>query len=124
MSLLFKNRIAIYNTLAAAVATLLVFIVVYGVVYITAYRHLDDEIRVEKEEVFTNIHWNGDSLVLNMMSEKLEMEHRQAEVEVLPPLTQEQPEPRLHGLRHGLGISERRAVREDRVVAAVELQIG
>ncbi|MCX6268558.1 MAG: ATP-binding protein [Bacteroidetes bacterium] len=80
MRLRFKNRIALYNTAAAAIATLLVFIVVYVVVYITAYRHLDSEIRLEKEEVFTNIHWRGDSLILNMMSERLEREHGQAEV--------------------------------------------
>jgi len=80
MNLRFKNRIALYNTVAAAVTTLLVFIVVYTVVYITAYRHLDSDIRLEKEEVFTNIHWKGDSLILNMMPEGLEMEHRQAEV--------------------------------------------
>jgi two-component system heavy metal sensor histidine kinase CusS len=80
MNLRFKNRIALYNTVAAAVTTLLVFIVVYLVVFTTAYRHLDSDIRLEKDEVFTNIHWKGDSLLLNMTPELLEMEHRQAEV--------------------------------------------
>ena len=80
MSLRFKNRIALFNTIAAAVTTLLIFIVVYAVVYITAYKHLDDEIRLEKDEVFGNILLKGDSLILNMMPEQLEAEHRQAEV--------------------------------------------
>jgi signal transduction histidine kinase len=53
---------------------------VYIVVYTTAYRHLDTELTQEKEEVFANISWIGDSLILNMMPERLEMEHRQAEV--------------------------------------------
>jgi signal transduction histidine kinase len=57
-----------------------VFVIVYSVVYITAYRHLDDQIRSEKEEVFSDIHWKGDSLLPDLMSEKLEAEHRQAEV--------------------------------------------
>jgi signal transduction histidine kinase len=80
MNLLFKNRIALYNTAAAAVTTFLVFIVIYTVVYITAYRHLDSDILKEKEEVFINISWAGDSLILDMTPERLEMEHRQAEV--------------------------------------------
>ncbi|MEI6435455.1 MAG: HAMP domain-containing sensor histidine kinase [Bacteroidota bacterium] len=80
MNLRFKNRIALFNTAAAAVTTLLVFIAVYLVVYITAYRHLDSDIRIEKTEVFTNISWKGDSLVLDMLPERLESEHRQAEV--------------------------------------------
>jgi signal transduction histidine kinase len=80
MNLRFKNRIALYNTAAAGVTTMLVFIVVYFVVYITAYRHLDSDIRQEKEEVFKNISFNGDSLILDMMPERLETEHNQAEV--------------------------------------------
>ncbi|MCK9423603.1 MAG: HAMP domain-containing histidine kinase [Bacteroidales bacterium] len=80
MSLRFKSRIALFNVAAAAVTTLLVFVVVYTVVYITAFRHLDSEIRLEKEEVFKDIHWKGDSLILDMSAEKFEAEHRQAEV--------------------------------------------
>jgi signal transduction histidine kinase len=80
MNLRFKTRIALFNTAAVAATTLLVFIAVYLVVYITAYRHLDSDIRKEKTEVFTNISWKGDSLILDMMPERLEAEHSQAEV--------------------------------------------
>ena len=80
MNLRFKSRIALFNATAAAVTTLLVFVVVYTVVYITAFRHLDSEIQSEQEEVLGDMHWIGDSLVPDMMSEKFEAEHRQAEV--------------------------------------------
>ncbi len=80
MNLRFRTRIALFNAVAAAVTTLVVFVVVYTVVYVTAYQHLDDQIRSEKEEVIYNIHWKGDSLLPDLMSEKLEAEHRQAEV--------------------------------------------
>lgn len=80
MSLRFKNRIAFFNTAAAAITMLVVFIAVYLVVYITAYKHLDNDIRKEKEEVFANMKWKGDSIILNMMPEWEEKEHSQAEV--------------------------------------------
>ncbi len=80
MNLRFKNRIALFNTLAAAVTTMLIFIVIYFVVYTTAYQHLDEEIRIERDEVSSNIRTEGDSIILDMMPEQLEMEHRQAEV--------------------------------------------
>jgi signal transduction histidine kinase len=80
MNLRFKTRIAILNASAVAVITLVVFVVVYTVVYFTAYRHLDSDIRLEQKEVFSNIHWKGDSLILDMMPEWEEREHRQAEV--------------------------------------------
>jgi two-component system heavy metal sensor histidine kinase CusS len=80
MNLLFRDRIALYNTAAAAVVTLLVFISVYIVVYISAYRHLDANISLEKEEVFNNVNWESDTLIVNMTSERLEIEHQQDEV--------------------------------------------
>ncbi len=80
MSLRFKNRIALFNTAAAAITTLLVFIVLYLVVYYSAYRHLDSDLRMEQEEVFAGIHWKGDSLILELLPERLEKEHSQAEV--------------------------------------------
>ncbi len=80
MKLRFKNRIALFNTFAAAISTLLVFIVVYAVVYSTAYRHLDADIREEKDEIFHNVRWKGDSIILHLMPEWQEREHKQAEV--------------------------------------------
>lgn len=80
MNLRFKNRIALFNTLAVAITTLLVFLVVYAVVYFTAYSHLDSDIRQEKDEVFRNLHGQGDSIIINAMPEWEENEHKQAEV--------------------------------------------
>lgn len=76
----FKNRIALFNTLAAAGVTLIVFIVVYGVVFLTSYHHLDQDIRDEKEEVFNNLLFRGDSILINRMPEWDEKEHQQVEV--------------------------------------------
>lgn len=80
MTLRFTDRIALFNTLAAAITTLLVFCVVYAVVYTTAYNHLDTDIRQEKEEVWLNLHCQGDSIALDLRSEFGENEHKQAEV--------------------------------------------
>lgn len=80
MTLKFKNRIALFNTAAVAFTTALVFIVIYVVVYTTAYAHLDDDIQAEKEEVFNNLDWHGDSIFVNKMPEWDEAEHRQVEV--------------------------------------------
>ncbi|MCB0552514.1 MAG: HAMP domain-containing histidine kinase [Phaeodactylibacter sp.] len=80
MKLRFRDRIALFNTLAAAVATLLVFLVVYGVVYYSAFHHLDQDILNEQEEVVANLHWKGDSLIINRMPEWDENEHKQVEV--------------------------------------------
>ncbi len=80
MNLKFKNRIAFYNTLAVAITTALVFWVIYLVVSKTAYAHLDNDIIVEKEEVFNNLDWRGDSIIINKMSEWDEAEHSKVEV--------------------------------------------
>lgn len=80
MNLKFKNRIALFNTLAVAFITALVFFVIYFVVYDTAYAHLDDDISVEKEEVFSNLDWHGDSIYINRMPEWDEVEHSRVEV--------------------------------------------
>jgi signal transduction histidine kinase len=80
MNLRFKNRIALYNTSVAAIATLLLFFVVYFVVYTTAYNHLDSDISLEKLEVSSGITWENDSLIVNLMSEWEEREHQQTEV--------------------------------------------
>jgi signal transduction histidine kinase len=80
MNFRFKTRIALYNTAAAAIATLVLFLIVYTVVYDTSYRHLDSEISKEKLEVSAGITWENDSLILNLMPEWEEREHQQAEV--------------------------------------------
>ena len=80
MTLKFKNRIALFNTLAVAFTTVLVFLSIYLVVYKTAYAHLDDDILLEKEEVFSNLDWHRDSIIIKKMPEWDEAEHSQVEV--------------------------------------------
>ena len=80
MKLKFRNRIALLTALAAAATIGLVFLLVYGVVYFTAYNHLDDDIRQEQAEVLSNLHWVGDSIVIEAMPEWEEGEHRKIEV--------------------------------------------
>ncbi len=80
MTLKFKNRIALFNTLAVAVTTAMVFVVIYLVVNKTAYHHLDEDILTEKEEVSNSILWKQDSIIINKMPEWDEAEHRNVEV--------------------------------------------
>ncbi len=80
MILKFKNRIALFNTLAVAFTTALVFLVICFVVYDTAYSHLDEDISVEKDEVISNLFWLQDSIIINKMPEWEEAEHSQVEV--------------------------------------------
>lgn len=80
MKLSFRNRIALFTAVAAAATIGLVFFLVYGVVYITAYNHLDDDIRQEKDEVLNNLRWAGDTIIIESMPEWEEKEHNQIEV--------------------------------------------
>ncbi len=80
MKLHFRDRIALFTAFAAAITIGLVFLVVYGVVYYTAYNHLDEDIRQEKEEVLSNLRWSGDSIIIEQMPEWEEKEHQQIEV--------------------------------------------
>ncbi len=80
MTLKFKNRIALFNTLAVAITTAMVFVVIYFVVNITAYNHLDDDILTEKEEVSSSLFWKNDSIIINKMPEWDEAEHKNVEV--------------------------------------------
>lgn len=80
MKLSFRNRIALFTAMAAAITIGLVFVVVYGVVHITAYKHLDDDIRREKEEVMINLRWAGDSMLIEDLPEWEEKEHLRIEV--------------------------------------------
>ena len=80
MRLSFKKRIATYNLIAIAVLTAIAFIVIYGVVYYTSYKHLDEDIITEKNEVFANLDWDDDQIIMNKMPEWEEAEHSQIEV--------------------------------------------
>lgn len=80
MKLSFKKRIATYNLIAIATLMAIAFLSIYIVVYFTSYQHLDDDITVEKEEVFNNLDWHGDKIIMNKMPEWEEAEHKQLEV--------------------------------------------
>jgi len=80
MKLSFKKRIAIYNLTAIACLTAIAFVVIYAVVYYTSHQHLDNDIITEKEEVFNNLDWKGDAIIMNKMPEWEEAEHKQLEV--------------------------------------------
>jgi len=80
MTLNFKNRIALYNTLAVAFTSALVFFVIYSVVYSTSYNRMDDGILSESGEVLGNLAWTDDSIIINKMPEWEEAEHNQVEL--------------------------------------------
>lgn len=80
MKLSFRNRIAWFSGIAAAMTIGLVFLALYGVVYWTAYRHLDSDIIQEKREVMRSIQWRSDTLFIGDMTEWKEEEHQEIEV--------------------------------------------
>ncbi|CAN5372670.1 HAMP domain-containing sensor histidine kinase [soil metagenome] len=80
MKLSFKKRIALFNTLAVAITTATVFIVIYAVVFLSSYRHLDSDISLEKEEILNTLDWKADSIIINKMPEWEDAEHRKVEV--------------------------------------------
>lgn len=75
-----KKRIALFNTMAVAITTAMVFAVIYGVVNYSSYRHLDEDISLEREEVLNSILWEGDKIVVHDMPEWEEAEHQNVEV--------------------------------------------
>lgn len=79
MSLTFKNRIALLTALAAAATIGLVFVVVYTVVWFTAYEHLDQDILRERKDVLGSLHWANDAIFIKSMTEWEEQEHQGAE---------------------------------------------
>jgi two-component system heavy metal sensor histidine kinase CusS len=80
MKLSFKKRIALFNTMAVAITTVIVFMVIYGVVYYTSFRHLDNDILLEKTEILNTLDWKEDSIVINKLPEWEEAEHKKVEV--------------------------------------------
>jgi signal transduction histidine kinase len=80
MKLSFKKRIALFNTLAVAITTAIVFTVIYAVARFSSFRHLDGDITQEKTEIISSLDWNDDSIIVNKMSEWEESEHKKVEV--------------------------------------------
>ncbi len=80
MKFSFKKRIAFFNTIAVAVTTAIVFLVIYAVVYYTSFRHLDNDILQEKVEILNSLDWKKDSIIINKLPEWEEAEHQKIEV--------------------------------------------
>lgn len=80
MSTRIQDRIAGFNTVAAAVTMAVVFVAVYAVVRFSAYNHLDADIRSEQEEVMSNLDQNDSTIIIKRMPEWEEAEHAQVEV--------------------------------------------
>lgn len=80
MSFRFTDRIAFFNTVAAAVATTFVFLAVYAVVFLTSFNHLDSDISQEADEVLSTLRSEGDSIIIDRLPEWEEQEHLQMEV--------------------------------------------
>jgi len=80
MKFSFKKRIALFNTLAVAITTAIVFIVIYAVAHFSSFRHLDNDIMQEKTEILNSLDWKNDSIIINKMPEWEEAEHKKVEV--------------------------------------------
>lgn len=79
MKFSFKKRIAIYNTLAVAITTALVFIIIYVVVNLSSYRHLDSDILMEKKVILKTLDLKGDYISTKKMPDWEESEHKKIE---------------------------------------------
>ncbi len=80
MKLNFKNRIALFNTIAVALTAFIAFVIIYFVVSYSSYKHLDDDIKAEKRIVIRNLKLEDDSIILFKIPEWEENEHKQMEV--------------------------------------------
>ncbi|MDP2722811.1 MAG: HAMP domain-containing sensor histidine kinase [Bacteroidales bacterium] len=80
MSLRFKYRLALFNTMAVAITTAFAFIAIYWVVFKAAYSHLDNEINHERFEVLSLLDYKNDSIIVKNMPHWDEAEHQHIEV--------------------------------------------
>lgn len=80
MNLNFKTRLALFNALAAAISTFFVFVAIYTIVYVTAYKHLDNDILKEKTDVLESIRLENNRVLVTQKLEWEEREHRQVVV--------------------------------------------
>lgn len=79
MKFSFKKRIAVFNTTAVAITTALVFIIIYIVVNLSSYRHLDSDILMEKKVILKTLDLNGDYISTKKMPDWEESEHKKIE---------------------------------------------
>lgn len=67
MNLKFKTRIAFLNTLALASVNAALYLIIYFIVYDTAYSHLDEHIASEKDKVINNLNLRDNSIITNRL---------------------------------------------------------
>ena len=69
MKLHFQNRVALFNTAAAGVIIAFVYCLIFLVVFVADYGHLDSDIRDEKQTVLNNLGLAGDSISVTKLAE-------------------------------------------------------
>lgn len=80
MNLSLRSRISFYYISVTALLTALLFLIIYGVVSDTVYRHLDSDLNLESLEVINSIVVMDDKFVFANPFEWNEREHGQIEV--------------------------------------------
>ncbi len=69
MRVKFKNRLALFNTLAGAFTIGIVFIINYSVIHYTSNNHLDRDLNLEKDEIIKKITIIKDSFYIHNLPE-------------------------------------------------------
>tara|TARA_R110001583_G_scaffold43034_1_gene136804 strand:- start:11472 stop:12845 length:1374 start_codon:yes stop_codon:yes gene_type:complete len=80
MSLSFKNRIALHYMIATAIIMAVAFVMVYFVVKGVVYQNLDSDLSLEAEKHIEEIKIVGDSIKIKNKKEWEEREHREVQV--------------------------------------------
>lgn len=80
MTLILRDRIALYYLVAATILAVLLFATVYGVVYRTVYNHLDEDLETEAQDVIGGLVILNSEIAFANPSEWFEREHGQIEV--------------------------------------------
>lgn len=80
MRLSFKNRIALYYMISAALLIVVLFVVIYGIVYATVFNRLNENITYEAKKHAAILAVDSGSVRIRNKAEWLESEHRTIEV--------------------------------------------
>jgi signal transduction histidine kinase len=79
MNVKIRNRVSIYFTVSTSLLMIILFFLIYSVVLNTVYRHLDEDLSSEAEEVRNNIVILESGILFANYYEWLEKEHGQIE---------------------------------------------
>ena len=80
MKLNFQNRIALYYSAATALLIGLVFLVLYGIVHHTVYRHLSQDLETEVADMISSVGVRQEGLYIQDEEEWAERHHQKVEV--------------------------------------------